>query len=173
MNGGGGDVRDEPLTAERVTPPAAERGTRPTAERDAADPLTAKRDAPLGGQAVLEGVMMRGVSTWAVAVRKPLGDEPAGADELGEIAVSSFPISSRAKRRRIYRLPVIRGVVALAESLGIGLRALSISANAQLPDSGEGALTARDRRSRAAHGSPPWPSRSCSPSACSSSSPSG
>ena len=32
--------------------------------------LTASRDAPLGGQAVLEGVMMRGISTWAVAVRK-------------------------------------------------------------------------------------------------------
>jgi len=34
-------------------------------------PLRAVRDAPVGGQAVLEGVMMRGVSTWAVAVRKP------------------------------------------------------------------------------------------------------
>jgi uncharacterized protein YqhQ len=97
-----------------------------------AEPLTATRDAPVGGQAVLEGVMMRGVKTWAVAVRKPVAeDAPPGT--LGEIAVSTFPIKRR-KRRRLYRLPVIRGVVALVESLGIGLRALGISANAQLPE---------------------------------------
>jgi uncharacterized protein YqhQ len=50
------------------------------------------------------------------------------------VDVQSFPLVSWAKRRRVYRLPVIRGVVALAESLGIGLRALGISANAQLPE---------------------------------------
>jgi uncharacterized protein YqhQ len=98
---------------------------------DRAQPLTATRDAPVGGQAVLEGVMMRGVKTWAVAVRKPVAeDAPTGT--LGEIAISTFPIKSR-RRRRLYRLPVIRGVVALVESLSIGLRALGISANAQLP----------------------------------------
>ena len=43
--------------------------------------LTASRDAPVGGQAVLEGVMMRGVTTWAVAVRKPAVEE--GSTELG------------------------------------------------------------------------------------------
>jgi uncharacterized protein YqhQ len=97
-----------------------------------AQPLTATRDAPVGGQAVLEGVMMRGVKTWAVAVRKPAReDAPAGT--LGEIAVSTFPIKAR-KRRRLYRVPVIRGVFALVESLSIGLRALGISANAQLPE---------------------------------------
>jgi uncharacterized protein YqhQ len=84
----------------------------------------AGRDAPLGGQAVLEGVMMRGVSTWAVAVRKP----------DGQIDVTSEPLVSWAKRHRLLRLPVIRGVVALAESLKIGFRALGISANAQLDD---------------------------------------
>ncbi len=76
--------------------------------------------------------MMRGVRTWAVAVRKPVSeDAPAGT--LGEIDISTFPIKPR-KRRRLYRLPVIRGVVALVESLSIGLRALGISANAQLPE---------------------------------------
>src|SRR5919106_3100971 len=84
--------------------------------------LVAKRDAPLGGQAVLEGVMMRGISTWAVAVRKP----------DGEIEVTSEPLVSWAKRHRVLRLPVIRGVVALVESLKIGFRALALSANAQL-----------------------------------------
>jgi uncharacterized protein YqhQ len=84
-------------------------------------------DAPVGGQAVLEGVMMRGVSTWSVACRTP----------EGEIKVTSEPIVSWAKRSRILRVPVIRGVVALAESLKIGFRALAISANAQLADGEE------------------------------------
>jgi len=88
----------------------------------------ANRDAPVGGQAVLEGVMMRGVSTWAVAVRKP----------DGEVQVSSEPLVAWAKRHRVFRWPVIRGVVALAESLKIGFRALAISANAQIePEEGE------------------------------------
>src|SRR6476646_10915402 len=81
-------------------------------------------DAPVGGQAVLEGVMMRGVSTWSVACRTP----------EGEISVKSEPIVSWAKRNRLWRVPVIRGVVALAESLKIGFRALAISANAQLAE---------------------------------------
>jgi uncharacterized protein YqhQ len=96
--------------------------------------LTASRDAPVGGQAVLEGVMMRGIRTWAVAVRKPVGDGPDG---LGPISVQSFPLETWTKRRRVYRLPILRGVVALAESLTLGLRALGISANAQLPDGEE------------------------------------
>jgi uncharacterized protein YqhQ len=103
------------------------------AEQSQAEPpqLKATRDAPVGGQAVLEGVMMRGVSHWAVALREP-ADEAAPAP--GGIAVSTFPLVPWSKRRRIYRLPVIRGVTALGESLGIGLRALGISANAQLPE---------------------------------------
>ena len=103
-------------------------------------PLTAGRDAPVGGQAVLEGVMMRGVASWAVAVRKP-ASEDAGPDALGEIAVEHFPLQSLLRRRRIYRLPVIRGVAALVESLGIGLRALGISASAQLPESEQDQLS--------------------------------
>ena len=93
----------------------------------------ADRDAPVGGQAVLEGVMMRGVSTWAVAVRKPVADD-AAPNSLGAIEVTSEPLVSWAKRHRILRVPVIRGVVALAESLRIGFRALAISANAQVAD---------------------------------------
>jgi uncharacterized protein YqhQ len=94
--------------------------------------LTAARDAPLGGQAVLEGVMMRGISNWAVAVRKP-AIEPA---TLGEISISRFHLehgSMRSGWRRLYRLPVLRGVVALVGSMGIGMKALAISANAQIP----------------------------------------
>jgi uncharacterized protein YqhQ len=103
--------------------------------------LVAQRDAPIGGQAVLEGVMMRGVSTWAVAVRKPTADQVAGGRRLepseaaqGDIEVTSFPLVSVLRRHRLLRLPVIRGVIALVESLRIGYRALAISANAQLGD---------------------------------------
>jgi uncharacterized protein YqhQ len=105
----------------------------------------ATRDAPIGGQAVLEGVMMRGISTWAVAVRKPSAEQMAagGPDSKegakGEIEVISEPLVSWTKRHRILRVPVIRGVTALVESLKIGFRALGISANAQMPadESGE------------------------------------
>jgi uncharacterized protein YqhQ len=111
----------------------------------AADPdLQASRDLPLGGQAVLEGVMMRGVSTWAVAVRKPTPEELEGGEidprkgAHGEIQITSEPLVSMVKRHRVLRLPLIRGVVALFESLQIGFKALGISANAQLPDDEEG-----------------------------------
>jgi uncharacterized protein YqhQ len=94
----------------------------------------ADRDAPVGGQAVLEGVMMRGVSTWAVAVRKPVVEDSETVAPAGAIEVTSEPLVSWAKRHRILRVPVIRGVVALAESLRIGFRALAISANAQVAE---------------------------------------
>ena len=106
-----------------------------TASSNGADPLrmpdgalVAKRDAPVGGQAVLEGVMMRGVSTWAVAVRNP----------EGKIEISSEALVPWAKRHRLWRVPVLRGVVALGESMKIGFRALAISANAQVPEGEEG-----------------------------------
>jgi len=63
--------------------------------------------------------MMRGPSNWSVAVRKPDGD----------IAHVSRHIESPMKRHVIARLPVIRGIFALGESLAIGFRALAISAN--------------------------------------------
>jgi uncharacterized protein YqhQ len=109
---GAGSNGSDPLAAERMPDGA----------------LVAKRDAPVGGQAVLEGVMMRGISTWAVAVRTP----------EGEIEVTSEPLVSWAKRSRVLRWPVIRGVVALGESLKIGFRALAIAANAQLGEDEDG-----------------------------------
>ena len=74
--------------------------------------------------------MMRSPSSWAVAVRKP----------DGEIAEVVNTIASPMAKRRVWRLPVIRGIIALGESLAIGFRALAISANyaAQDPDAKEG-----------------------------------
>src|ERR1700748_2721024 len=68
--------------------------------------------------------MMRGVSTWAVAVRK----------QDASVAVESFPVVSWTRRSRVLRWPVVRGVVALGESMSIGFNALSVSANAQRPE---------------------------------------
>jgi uncharacterized protein YqhQ len=118
------------MGAETVSPRSTESGS-----TNGADPLrmpdgalVAKRDAPVGGQAVLEGVMMRGVSTWAVAVRNP----------EGQVELSSEALVPWANRHRLWRVPVIRGVVALGESLKIGFRALAISANAQMEPDDEG-----------------------------------
>src|SRR3954469_5295287 len=104
-----------------------------------AAPPPRTRDAPIGGQAVLEGVMMRGVSTWAVAVRKPSPEQLAEGPQLEpteaalrDIEVVWEPLVSIVKRHRVLRLPLIRGVAALGESLSIGFKALGISANAQV-----------------------------------------
>ncbi|MGZ5314857.1 MAG: DUF1385 domain-containing protein [Solirubrobacterales bacterium] len=121
LDGAGPPAESAPPAPQRA--PAAQQ-----AERMPDGRPVATKDAPIGGQAVLEGVMMRGVSTWAVAVRNP----------EGEVEVTSEPIVSWAKRHRVLRLPVIRGVVALGESLKIGFKALAISANAQLEEDEEG-----------------------------------
>ncbi|HZR96616.1 MAG TPA: DUF1385 domain-containing protein [Gaiellaceae bacterium] len=83
--------------------------------------------ATVGGQAVLEGVMMRGPGNWAVAVRTP----------SGEIAQVSRPIESQMARHWFFRLPIVRGVMALGESLAIGFRALAISANYAAQEEGK------------------------------------
>ncbi len=88
----------------------------------------------VGGQAVLEGVMMRGPSNWAVAVRKPDGD----------IAQVHQPIRSPMARHWAFRIPVVRGVVALGESLAIGFRALAISANYAAQQEGEDGVDAEE-----------------------------
>jgi uncharacterized protein YqhQ len=82
----------------------------------------------IGGQAVLEGVMMRGPRNWAVAVRKPDG-------EIAQVARSVDPLMAR---HWLLRLPVVRGVVALGESLSIGFRALSVSASYAAQEEAEG-----------------------------------
>ncbi|WP_018248214.1 DUF1385 domain-containing protein [Orenia marismortui] len=72
-----------------------------------------------GGQAVIEGVMMRGEGHIAVAVRK----------EDGDIVIDKKELNSLSKRFKFLKLPIFRGVVALFQSLIIGLQALTFSAN--------------------------------------------
>ena len=94
----------------------------------------------VGGQAVLEGVMMRSPGNWAVAVRTP----------AGSIAQVTRPIDSAMARHWVLRLPVIRGVMALGESLAIGFRALAISANYAAQEEGADPAEAEKELSRGA-----------------------
>lgn len=79
----------------------------------------------LGGQAVIEGVMMKGKDTFAVAVRTP----------SGEIRVRDFPIVEGTVRKRLGRTPVLRGVVTMGAMLVIGYRALRFSADEAIVES--------------------------------------
>jgi uncharacterized protein YqhQ len=72
-----------------------------------------------GGQAVLEGVMMRGPASWAVAARRP----------DGEIALHRDALRSAVYRSRLFRLPLLRGVAGLWEAIGLGGRAMLWAAN--------------------------------------------
>ena len=74
--------------------------------------------ATVGGQAVIEGVMMRAPTAWAVAVRRPDGVIEAQSHELPRLS----------SRSRAARMPFLRGVMVLVESLSLGFRALSWSA---------------------------------------------
>ena len=75
------------------------------------------KSSGIGGQAVLEGVMMRNHDKYAVAVRKP----------DGEISVKNWDTRSIWERNILLRLPIIRGVVAFIESLVLGIKTLTYS----------------------------------------------
>jgi uncharacterized protein YqhQ len=77
-----------------------------------------------GGQAVVEGVMMRGADHWAVAVREP----------SGSIHVESHEIDSVAKRHPVFKKPFLRGIIVLGQSLAIGVRALMIASRHSLEE---------------------------------------
>jgi uncharacterized protein YqhQ len=76
----------------------------------------------VGGQAVMEGVMMRGARNWAVAVRTPEGEI--------ELVVNEAPTWAE----RWSKVPILRGVTSLAESMALGFKALAWSADRQLPE---------------------------------------
>lgn len=86
----------------------------------------------VGGQAVIEGVMMRGQRTVSVAVRRPEGD----------IVVQTSPIYPATRRWPMLKWPLLRGMLALVESLSLGISALTYSAN-QAAEEGE-ELSSRD-----------------------------
>jgi len=77
-----------------------------------------------GGQAVIEGVMMRGPKWMAIAVRRP----------DGEIAIHREEVTSVMQRYPILRLPLLRGMVTMVEAMSVGISALMFSANQAMPD---------------------------------------
>src|SRR3954470_15537893 len=86
--------------------------------------LESGEETLVGGQAVLEGVMMRSPHAWAIACRKP----------SGEVSTHSEPLERLSEKRKWMAWPVIRGVATLGHAMTLGFRALKFSANVALDE---------------------------------------
>ena len=81
----------------------------------------------VGGQAIMEGVMMRSPNFWGMAVRNPAGDVEIRADRFRSIT----------RKNKVLRLPIIRGAVSLGETLWLGMKLLTLSTNIALGEDEE------------------------------------
>lgn len=86
--------------------------------------LESGEETLIGGQAVMEGVMMRSPHSFCIAVRRP----------DGEIVTQEQPLARLSERHKLFKLPLIRGVGTLGSAMALGMRALQFSANAALQD---------------------------------------
>src|SRR5580698_7311678 len=86
--------------------------------------LESGEETLVGGQAVIEGVMMRAPHSYCVAVRKP----------NGEIVTEEQPLARMSEQHPIFKYPVIRGVGTLYQAMALGFKALKFSSNAALDD---------------------------------------
>lgn len=86
------------------------------------------RKTHIGGQALIEGVMMRGKNCWAVGVREPNGG----------LFAKEYPLSKKGYRPSWFSCPLVRGCVALVDSLALGFKALEIAANKAFDDEEDG-----------------------------------
>src|SRR5260370_1845988 len=86
--------------------------------------LESGEETLVGGQAVLEGVMMRSPHAWGIAVRKP----------SGQIVTHSEPLERPSEQHKWMGWPVVRGVMTLGNAMTLGFRALRFSANAALDE---------------------------------------
>jgi len=86
--------------------------------------LESGEETLVGGQAVLEGVMMRSPHAWGIAVRKP----------SGEVVTHSEPLERPSEQHKWMGWPVVRGVMTLGQAMTLGFRALKFSANAALDE---------------------------------------
>src|SRR3989454_12705003 len=86
--------------------------------------LESGEETLVGGQAVLEGVMMRSPHAWGIAVRKP----------SGEIATHSEPLERLSEKHKWMGWPIVRGVMTLGHAMTLGFRALRFSANVALDE---------------------------------------
>jgi len=81
----------------------------------------------VGGQAIMEGVLMRSPNFWGMAVRTPSGDVDLRAERFRSVT----------RRNRLFRLPIIRGALSLGETLWLGMKALTASTNIALGEEEE------------------------------------
>jgi uncharacterized protein YqhQ len=81
----------------------------------------------VGGQAIMEGVLMRSPNYWGMAVRTPSGDMDLRAERFRSVT----------RRSKLFRLPIIRGALSLGETLWLGMKALTISTNIALGEEEE------------------------------------
>ena len=86
--------------------------------------LESGEETLVGGQAVLEGVMMRSPHAWAIACRKP----------SGEISTHSEPLERLSEKHKWMGWPIVRGVITLGHAMTLGFRALRFSANVALDE---------------------------------------
>ncbi|HUO16777.1 MAG TPA: DUF1385 domain-containing protein [Verrucomicrobiae bacterium] len=86
--------------------------------------LESGEETLVGGQAVLEGVMMRSPHAWAIACRKP----------SGEVVTMSEPLERPSDKHRWMKWPIVRGVMTLGYAMNLGYRALRFSANVAIED---------------------------------------
>ena len=86
--------------------------------------LAGSEETLVGGQAVMEGVMMRAPHSYCVAVRQP----------NGEMVIDEMPVSRVSEKYPLFRFPVLRGMGTLGQAMYLGIRALRFSANAALSE---------------------------------------
>lgn len=90
--------------------------------------LESGEETLIGGQAVMEGVMMRAPHSYCVAVRKP----------NGELVTEEHPVHRMSEKYPIFKLPILRGLGTLGQAMKLGVKALKFSANAALDEGAEG-----------------------------------
>ena len=93
--------------------------------------LESGEETLVGGQAVLEGVMMRSPHAWGIAVRKP----------SGEIATHAEPLERLSEKHKWMGWPMVRGIMTLGQAMSLGLRALRFSANVALDEAQAGEVS--------------------------------
>src|ERR1700752_4652208 len=86
--------------------------------------LESGEETLVGGQAVMEGVMMRAPHSYCVAVRKP----------GGEIVTEEQPLHRMSEKYPLFKYPILRGLGTLGQAMTLGVRALRFSANTALDD---------------------------------------
>jgi uncharacterized protein YqhQ len=86
--------------------------------------LESGEETLVGGQAVMEGVMMRAPHSYCVAVRRP----------SGEMITEEYPLAKVSEKHPMFRLPILRGLGTLGQAMSLGIKALRFSANAALDE---------------------------------------